>query len=136
MNIRLKKEVERVLITYKVTEKTGKIVGARIVKDDDELMLINTSGVAIRINVADISVTSRNTMGVTLMRTNDEEKVVAIAKIPATEKIENEQLEISEDIIDIENISEIIETNELEQDSTVIDNSLEKLLERAEETEE
>ena len=44
-------------------------------------MLINTSGVAIRINVSDISVTSRSAMGVTLMRTTEEEKVVAIAKI-------------------------------------------------------
>lgn len=69
------------IITYKVTEKTGKIVGARIVKDGDEIMLINTSGVAIRLNAENISVTGRNTMGVTLMKTTEEEKVVAIAKI-------------------------------------------------------
>lgn len=60
--------------TYKVTEKTGKIVGARIVSNEDELMLINTSNTAIRINIASISTQSRNTSGVTLMRTNDEEK--------------------------------------------------------------
>ena len=69
------------LITYKISEKTGKLVGATICKVDDELMLINSSGVAIRINVSDISVTSRSAMGVTLMRTNEDEKVVAIAKI-------------------------------------------------------
>ncbi|MCM0647010.1 DNA gyrase subunit A [Clostridium swellfunianum] len=76
------------VITYKVTEKTGKIVGARIVKDGDEIMLINTSGVAIRLNAENISVTGRNTMGVTLMKTTEEEKVVAIAKINKDESVE------------------------------------------------
>ena len=69
------------LKTYKISEKTGKLAGAVICKEDDELMLVNSSGVAIRINVMDISVTSRAAMGVTLMRTKEDEKVVAIAKI-------------------------------------------------------
>ncbi len=69
------------IITYKVTEKTGKVVGARFVSEGDEMMLINNNNVAIRINVADISSTSRNAMGVTLMRSLEDEKVVAIAKI-------------------------------------------------------
>ncbi|NLK94928.1 MAG: DNA gyrase subunit A [Clostridiales bacterium] len=73
------------LITYKISEKTGKLAGAIICKEDDELMLINSSGVAIRINVMDISVTSRSAMGVTLMRTKEDEKVVAIAKILSTD---------------------------------------------------
>ena len=76
------------MITYKVTGKTGKIVGARIVKDGDEIMIINTSGVAIRLNASNISVTGRNTMGVTLMKTTEEEKVVAIAKINMDESVE------------------------------------------------
>ena len=61
-------------------------------------MLINTSGIAIRINVSDISVTSRSAMGVRLMRTSEEEKVVAIAKIAKTgdeEKDEQLSLEAS-----------------------------------------
>ena len=73
------------IITYKSTEKTGLIVGARVVKDEDEMMMINSSNVAIRLNVSDISTTSRNAMGVTLMRTEEEQKVVAIAKINCTE---------------------------------------------------
>ena len=76
------------IITYKITEKTGTIVGARVVKDGDEMMLINSSNVAIRINVSDISTTSRNAMGVTLMRTEDEQKVVAIAKINCSDEVE------------------------------------------------
>ncbi|AYD39053.1 DNA gyrase subunit A [Clostridium fermenticellae] len=69
------------MITYKVSEKTGHIVGARVVRDEDEIMLINSSNVAIRINAADISITSRNAMGVTLMKTEESQKVVAMAKI-------------------------------------------------------
>jgi len=78
------------LITYKISDKTGKLVGATICKVDDELMLINSNGVAIRINVSDISVTSRSAMGVTLMRTNGDEKVVAIAKILSSYDSEKE----------------------------------------------
>lgn len=74
------------IITYKITEKTGSIAGARVVKDEDEMMLINSSNVAIRLNVSDISTTSRNAMGVTLMRTEDEQKVVAIAKINCSDE--------------------------------------------------
>lgn len=81
------------LITYKISDKTGKLAGATICKVDDELMLINSSGVAIRMNVSDISVTSRSAMGVTLMRTNEDEKVVAIAKILSSDESE-------EDLID------------------------------------
>ncbi|MVX66887.1 DNA gyrase subunit A [Clostridium chromiireducens] len=92
------------LITYKISEKTGKLAGATICKVDDELMLINSSGVAIRINVSDISVTSRSAMGVTLMRTNDEEKVVAIAKILSSDDPEEESVELVE-----------IETNDIEE---------------------
>ncbi len=69
------------LITYKISDKTGKIAAATVCKTDDELMLINTSGVAIRINISDISVTGRAAMGVKVMRTSEEEKVVALAKI-------------------------------------------------------
>jgi DNA gyrase subunit A len=86
------------LITYKISEKTGKLAGATICKVDDELMLINSSGVAIRINVSDISVTSRSAMGVTLMRTSEDEKVVAIAKILSSDDSE----EHSGESIDIE----------------------------------
>lgn len=83
------------LITYKLSEKTGKVIGATVCKEDDELMLINTSGVAIRINVSGISVTSRSAMGVTLMRTTEEEKIAAIAKISATDDVKEEQLSLT-----------------------------------------
>ena len=72
------------VITYKITPKTGKIVGIRIVSENDDVMLITDTGTIIRINVKDISVLGRSTQGVTLMRTN-EGKVVSIEKISEEE---------------------------------------------------
>ena len=73
------------VITYKITPKTGVIVGIKIVNEEDDVMLITDTGTIIRINVAEISILGRSTQGVTLMRTN-EGKVVSIEKIaPETE---------------------------------------------------
>ena len=66
------------VITYKTTPKTGKIVGIRIATDDEDVMLITNTGTVIRLKVKDISVLGRATQGVTLMRTNDNCKVVSI----------------------------------------------------------
>ncbi len=68
------------VITYKVTPKTGNVVGIKIVNDEDDVMLITTNGIIIRLNVKDISILGRSTQGVTLMRTN-EGNVVSIEKI-------------------------------------------------------
>ena len=102
------------LITYKISEKTGKVVGATVCKSEDELMLINTSGVAIRINVSDVSVTSRATMGVRLMRTSDEEKIVAIAKISGRDvEDKDQQLTLTDGLDRQEN--EVVEDNSLDK---------------------
>ena len=66
------------VVTYKITPKTGKLVGVRIANEDDDVMLITDKGTIIRINVKDISILGRATQGVTLMRTNDGGKVVSI----------------------------------------------------------
>jgi DNA gyrase subunit A len=75
------------VITYKITPKTGNIVGIRIVTESDDVMLITDTGTIIRINAKDISVLGRSTQGVTLMRTN-EGKVVSIEKIPEEDEEE------------------------------------------------
>ena len=74
----------RGVITYKITPKTGDIVGIRIATDEEDVMLITDNGTVIRLNVKDISILGRATQGVTLMRTN-EGKVVSIEKISADE---------------------------------------------------
>ena len=66
------------VITYKVTPKTGNIVGVRIATEEDDVMLITDTGTIIRLQVKDISVLGRSTQGVTLMRTSDGGKVVSI----------------------------------------------------------
>ena len=75
------------VITYKITPKTGDIVGIRIVEESDDVMLITDTGTIIRLNVSEISVLGRSTQGVTLMRTN-EGKVVSIEKVPEQEEEE------------------------------------------------
>ncbi|NLC65930.1 MAG: DNA gyrase subunit A [Clostridium sp.] len=109
------------LITYNVNDRTGNVVGARSCSEEDELMLINSDGVAIRINVDEVSITSRNTMGVKLMRASDETKVVSIAKILYEEDILDKSLDsekvedLEEDLNNIEkSITEEIEDNEIE----------------------
>ena len=72
--------------TYNNSEKTGKIVGAEMVNEDDEIMIINSDGVLIRLKVSDISIFGRVTSGVKLMKTDDEVNVVSIAKINMEEE--------------------------------------------------
>lgn len=67
------------LITYNIREKTGDIVDARVVADDDEIMMISLHGTIIRIMAKDISIMGRSTQGVTLMKMK-KDKVVAVAK--------------------------------------------------------
>ncbi|MGN1299068.1 MAG: DNA gyrase subunit A [Candidatus Scatovivens sp.] len=70
----------RGVITYKITPKTGDIVGIKIVDGSEDVMLITDTGTIIRMKVSEISILGRATQGVTLMRTNDG-KVVSIETI-------------------------------------------------------
>lgn len=67
--------------TYKITSKTGKIAGMKIVEDADEIIMISSDGTIIRINVSNISKTGRSTQGVTLMRFPEGISLVGIAKV-------------------------------------------------------
>ena len=71
--------------TYNIAEKTGKLVGAEMVNEDDEMMIINSDGVLIRLRVNEISLFGRVTSGVKLMKTDDEVNVVSISKIKMEE---------------------------------------------------
>jgi DNA gyrase subunit A len=66
------------LITYSIKEKTGEIVSAKVVSEQDEVMMITMNGTIIRLAIKDITIMGRNTQGVTLMRTKDD-KIVAVA---------------------------------------------------------
>ena len=69
------------VITMKCTEKTGNVVGAAAVSDDDELMLMTTGGQSIRIRVSDVRETGRNAQGVKLVTLNNGEKLQDIAPV-------------------------------------------------------
>jgi len=78
------------ILTSKITNKTGSVVGMKVVKDNDEIMLINLSGVIIRLNVNEISEMGRSTQGVKLMRVPENESLVSIAKISSEDEQEQE----------------------------------------------
>ncbi len=67
--------------TYNITKKTGNIIGAEVVVSGNELMLINDIGVLIRICVDDISIMSRSTSGVRVMKTDEKSQLVSVAKV-------------------------------------------------------
>lgn len=66
---------------YRLTEKTGKIIGIKMVSEDEEIMMITSEGIIIRMHVSQISKTGRVTQGVKLMNLSEDEKVVAVAKV-------------------------------------------------------
>ena len=75
---RVQKRGGRGVITYKITPKTGKLIGVRIASQEDDVMLVTDTGTIIRLQVKDISILGRSTQGVTLMRTSDGGKVVGM----------------------------------------------------------
>lgn len=80
---------------YKITEKTGDVVGVKAVDEENEVMMITTEGVVIRMGVEGISMLGRNTSGVKLMNVDDNVIVASLAKV-RDEEVEEES-EISEE---------------------------------------
>ena len=66
---------------YKITEKTGNIIGIKAVNDDHEIMMITTEGIIIRMKVEDISILGRVTSGVKLINMDEDVTVASIAKV-------------------------------------------------------
>ena len=75
---RVQKRGGRGVITYKITPKTGKLVGVRVATEEDDVMLVTDTGTIIRLKVSEVSILGRSTQGVTLMRTSDGGKVVGM----------------------------------------------------------
>ena len=69
------------IINMKITEKTGLVIGMKVINPDQEIMMITAAGLIIRTDVDQISQYGRNTQGVKLMTLNDEDKVVSLAAI-------------------------------------------------------
>ena len=69
------------VITYKITEKTGKVAAMKLVSENDDVIIISDDGTIIRINASEISILGRATQGVTLMRLSEGSKVVGMARV-------------------------------------------------------
>jgi len=96
---------------HKISEKTGALVGVRCVKEDDDLVIISSDGIIIRVKIADIPVYGRASSGVHVMRIQGETKVIATAVIHASE--EDEDVEVSEENVET-NEGETIVIEEIE----------------------
>lgn len=81
------------VVSIKVSERNGKVVGAVQVDETDEIMLISNMGTLVRTRVGEVSTVGRNTQGVRLIRTADDEKVVGLQRI---EEVIDEELELEE----------------------------------------
>jgi DNA gyrase subunit A len=82
------------ILTYRITEKTGKSIGMMLVAEEDDIMLISSDGTIIRMKVNEISILGRATQGVTLMRMADGINVVSMARMINEE--DSEELETDE----------------------------------------
>jgi len=96
------------VITLNITEKTGKLIAIQNVTDEDGLMIINKSGVAIRMAVEELRVMGRNTQGVKLINLKGSDEIAAVAKVQMDKDVEDaeEQTEEGENTENTENVSE------------------------------
>ena len=96
------------VITLNITEKTGKLIAIQNVTDEDGLMIINKSGVAIRMAVEELRVMRRNTQGVKLINLKGSDEIAAVAKVEMDKDVEDveEQTEEGESTENTENVSE------------------------------
>ncbi|HEY8937701.1 MAG TPA: DNA gyrase subunit A [Cyclobacteriaceae bacterium] len=105
--------------TLNITDKTGKLVAIKEVIDDDELMIINRSGITIRIRVSELRVMGRATQGVRLIKLSEDDRISSVEKI---QKIEGVAAETTTPITSIEQDIVLDET----ADDTSIDDSVEE----------
>ena len=84
--------------TINITEKTGELVAIANVTDNDDLMIINKSGVLIRMRVADLRVMGRNTQGVRLINLRGNDSIASITKVEHADETEETDVEMSENL--------------------------------------
>ncbi|MBD5526854.1 MAG: DNA gyrase subunit A [Lachnospiraceae bacterium] len=100
---------------YKITEKTGDVIGVKAVKDDHEIMMITTAGIIIQLRMEDVSTLGRNTSGVKMIQLEKNNKVARIAKV--REKISNGDQEFSDVEDALEDIPEEMSEESTEESS-------------------
>lgn len=114
------------VITLNITEKTGNLIAIQNVTDEDGLMIINKSGVAIRMNMDEMRVMGRNTQGVRMINLKKNDEIAAIAKVSMDKDVEEEGIEgeeSEENISTEENASPKAENNTEENPTDETENS-------------
>jgi DNA gyrase subunit A len=102
--------------TLNITEKTGKLIAIKNVTDTDDLMIINLSGILIRMGVSDLRVMGRATQGVRLINLKEDDGIAAVAKVECEiEEIEDLELEEGFEIMDIDDDATAEETDSTNQ---------------------
>jgi DNA gyrase subunit A len=99
---RITKRGGKGVITMNITEKTGRLVAIKEVTDTDDLILVNRSGMVIRMSVQNMRVMGRATQGVRLIRLQEEDRVASVAKVERVEgeEIEEETIVVDESLLD------------------------------------
>ncbi len=111
------------VVSIKVSERNGKVVGAVQVNDSDEIMLISDKGTLVRTRVEEVSTVGRNTQGVRLIRTIEGEHVVGLQRIDEIEELEIELIEGEEsEVIEAVTDENVDEGTDNDTDDNALDN--------------
>lgn len=120
---------------YKITEKTGNVIGAKAVDDTREVMLITTEGIIIRLACRDISTLGRITSGVKLINLDDNVKVATVSKVRKSpsgdDGNETEEFDAESDSENIDGVNKVNENTSDSKTSDVADDSIDRLLDAA-----
>ncbi|MCE1782032.1 DNA gyrase subunit A, partial [Enterobacter hormaechei] len=87
----IKSRATQGVISIKVSERNGNVIGAIQVEPTDQIMMITDAGTLVRTRVSEVSVVGRNTQGVTLIRTAEDEKVVGLQRVAEPEDDEDDE---------------------------------------------
>ena len=100
--------------TMNITDKTGQLVAIKDVVDGDDLMIINKSGILIRIAVDTLRVVGRATQGVRLINLRDNDEIAAVTKVKAEDidDVEDNEITSADDTSITENIENVEDNNE------------------------
>jgi DNA gyrase subunit A len=110
--------------TLNITDKTGKLVSIKSVSDDNDLMIINKSGITIRVNISDIRTMGRATQGVRLI--NLEKRNDEIASVCKVNSQEDDEVEIDIDDINLSDSSESVINDDKNDDGVDTSSEIEK----------
>ena len=105
------------VVSIKVSERNGSVVGAVQAAEGDEFMMITNAGTLVRTRVAEVSQVGRNTQGVTLIRTSEEEQVVALQRIDEVEESDEELLDGESEAVENQDVSEESQDNDAASDN-------------------